>query len=172
MKYIITLAIIVLFSFFGYQRYEAYCDGEPEMGHAIDFEEMVPQGSPVTINVNGKSGNFIAGYRIVTQKYVLISTIAGLNKGQGKIFDAKSLVPKGITESFSKLVMALEENLKVNGPAKNLKDVSGDLLYEKDGVTPMIFENEDGRKLNVILLAAATYDGKTYTIDRKRRDNY
>ncbi len=116
-----------------------------------------------TVKVTGqwKMGEFVIGYRIITDEYVVVSGPGGLFGQEGQSFGGPGLVPHATVTSFARVV-EVAERVKDKGPIS----FYGDLAYAREGNQPFLYE---GKK--VIILYNATYGGQDYEVNHRPWDN-
>ena len=152
-KVLVILVCVVSLSFMG-------CSNEqPTPEHPVTYSGIPRE----TVKVTGtwKMGEFVIGYRIITDEYVVISGAGGLFGQEGQAFGGPGMVPHATVSTFGRIAEI----------AKQAKDKSqitfyGDLAYSRDGNQPYLFE---GKK--VIILLNASYNGQDYEVNRRPWDN-
>ena len=105
---------------------------------------------------------FVAGYRIVTDEYIIASGYGGLFGQAGLDSEFRGLDCVEVTVPTFSRVVAVAEQAKDKDPLT----FYGDLAYAREGNQPYLFE---GKK--VILLFKATYQGQDYEINHRPEDN-
>lgn len=104
-------------------------------------------------------GEFVIGYRIVTDEYVMITDGGGLFGQEGQSFGGPGLVNFATVSTFGRIVEVAEQ-VKDRDPIT----FYGELVYV--GHALYLFE---GKK--VIILFNATYNDRTYEVNRRPWDN-
>ena len=116
-----------------------------------------------TVKVTGhwKMGEFVIGYRIITDEYVITSGYGGLFGQEGQQFGGPGMVPHTTVSTFGHIVEVAEQ-------AKDKEPITfnGDIAYTREGNQPYLFEGK-----RVIILLNATYKGKNYEVNRRPEDN-
>lgn len=146
-------------------------DRQPEPKNPIKDTVFLLPSSVQKITRTSKGKQYIIGYRIITDKYILVSTKIVLSKNEERTFFSPGLVPKGIISSFGDLANDVEYYFKYKMDDSSLDkrkpmDIYGDLLLEKDGNTPLFFGGKQA-----ILLFNANFDGQHYEINRRPSAN-
>lgn len=108
-----------------------------------------------------KMGDFVIGYRIITDEYVVISDDGGLSGQEGQAFSGPGLVKHAIVSTFGR-VAEIAEQTKDKEPIT----FYGDLVYAREENQPYLFEHK-----KVIILFNATHNGQKYEVNRLWWDN-
>lgn len=152
-KIFIVVSILFLLSFL-------FIDNDqPKPEHPITIT-AVPR-STIKVTGNWKRGEFLIGYRIITDNYIITSGYAGIFGQQGGVARGPGIVKHPIMSSFGQ-VFELAEEMK----NKELITFHGDLYYVGEESHPYIFE---GRK--VIILYNAIHNDQNYEVNRRPWDN-
>lgn len=132
---------------------------QPTPEHPVTYSGIPRE----TVKVIGhwKMGEFVIGYRIITDEYVITSGYGGLFGQEGQAFGGPGLVPHATVSTFGRIVDVAEQ-------VKNKEPITfyGDLAYTREGNQPYLFE---GKK--VIILFSAAYDGHDHEVNRRPWDN-
>ena len=132
---------------------------QPKPEHPITIT-AIPH-STVKVTGHWKMGEFVIGYRIITDDYVVISDGGGLFGQEGQAFGGPGLVKHATVSTFGRVVEVAE---RVKG--KEPITFYGDLAHTREGNRPYLFE---GKK--VIILLNATHNGQNYEVNRRPWDN-
>ena len=129
------------------------CSNEhPTPKHPVAYSG-IPRET-VKITGCGKTGEFIIGYRIVTDEYIITSGYGGLFGQEGQALGGPGAVPYATVSTFGHVVEVAKQ-------IRNKEPMTfyGDLAYTREGNKPYLFE---GKK--VIILFKAKYDHYEYKV--------
>lgn len=135
------------------------CSNEqPVPAHPITITAL-PR-STVKVTGNWKMGEFVIGYRIITDEYVIASDGGGLIGQEGQALVGPAGVRYSTVTSFGPIFDIAE---KVT--SKEPITFYGELAYTCEG-QPYMFEDK-----KVIYLYNATHNGQDYEVNRRPWDN-
>ncbi len=167
----LVLLLLVAMAFLLWAKYLGGDNRQPRLKNPIKDTVFLLPSSVEKVTRPSEGKEYIVGYRIITDKYILASTpIVLLKDGEETVF-SPGMVPEGIIASFQHLIDGVENyfEYKMNDSSLEKRkpmEIYGDLLLEKDGHAPLVFEGKQA-----ILLFNADFDGQNYEINRRPAAN-
>jgi len=138
----------------------AACSNEQsKLEHPVKYSGIPRETIKVQTSRNG--GDFVVGYRIITDEYIIISGINALFEQEGQVISSPSMGLCAALSTFG-CIVKLAEKVKDKSPIT----FYGDIVYPANANQPYLFE---GKK--VIILFSAKYNYQHYAVDRRLWDD-